>query len=174
MFSRFKRSPFVTCYSSPYSASGFSFIEVLVSAFVFTGALLPLWHVALDNLQSSRQLTNKYAANMALNNLAQNIWLNREYLAVSGLEAEYFNESLYQERTDAPCAEQFTNCHLQPCSFQELAKYDIAHFICTLSAELGSYSVEVNQTESTVAIAIFLNGDNTTSLLAETTISLAP
>ena len=146
----------ISCAHKTFSKnSGFSFIEVMVAAFIFSTAILPLISLSISNLQTTSKINQQEAVLTAFNNLSTNISINQEYLAKSKLDVAYFDQNKYQLTRLGSCNRDLyqcfcisipsaiPDCRSSDCSSDELAIYDIHQFSCLIARASDSFQIKL-------------------------------
>lgn len=135
---------------------GFSFIEVLVAAFIFSSAILPLISLSIVNMQNTDTLHKQVTVLNALSNLSQNMAINSSYHKAAGKQSIYYQQSSYQLSRLGQCKtslydcfckttpSQVHDCYRFDCNDNELASYDTYQFSCLLAQHSEAFKINLN------------------------------
>ena len=167
MFSRFLYLYSQVNRASFYKSSGFSFIEVLVAAAIFSSAILPLVSLSISNLQASTQLQQQASVTSALHSFSLRLSLNQQYIVDGGESTAYFQQDLYKLSRLGNCetslfqcfcltqSSSSVNCRNSLCTSAQLAVYDIHEFSCQLAKLGDSFQIQIEERDARIQLSVF-------------------
>lgn len=124
--------------------SGFSLIEVMISAFLLSFAILGIAGLQVMGMKGTHQSLMKQQAMALVQNISERIRANNKGLASYEFDSDTFD-----------CNAAVANCSTQDCTPAQIAKVDINNLVCGYGTNSKTSALKITSSSDN---AILLNG----------------